>query len=81
MKINKTSNSKYGNSTTQLEINELVKNLEKNQIETSEFNVVPNNANKLEIDNNLFNDSSSSNISINNSLLDAETSDSDYEEN
>jgi len=78
MKINKTSNTKYGNSTTQLEINELVKNLDKNHIETSEFNIVPNNNPvKFEIDNNLFNDNSSSNISINNSLLDAETSDSD----
>jgi hypothetical protein len=41
--------------------------------------ITNNNAVKLEIDNNLFNDNSTSNISINNSLLDAETSDSDYE--
>jgi len=82
MKINNMPTTKYDNSTTQLEINELVKNLDKNQIETSEFNIVPNNnADKLEINNNLFNDNSSSNISINNSLLDAETSDSDYEYN
>jgi len=81
MKINKTIKTKYNNSTTQLEINELVKNLDKNQIDTSEFNIVPNNnVVKLKIDNNLFNDNSSSNISINNinnSLLDAETSESE----
>jgi len=78
MKINKPQNTKYNNSTTQLEINELVKNLDKNQIETSDFNVVPNDSS---IKFKMYDNSSSNNsISINNidnSLLDAETSDSD----
>ena len=47
MKINNTSATKYNNSTTQLEINQLVNKLDKNQIDTSEFNVVPNNIIKL----------------------------------
>jgi hypothetical protein len=83
MKINKSSKTKYNNSTTQLDVNELVKNLDKNQIETSEFNNIGNdNTIKLKLSNDFFNDNSSSNNSIsithiNNSLLDAETSDSE----
>jgi hypothetical protein len=80
MKINKTQNIKYNNSTTQLEINELVKNLDKNQVETSDFNILPNDSNiKLNLD---YNNSSNNSININNinnSLLDAETSDYDSE--
>ena len=87
MKINKSSKTKYNNSTTQLEINELVKNLDKNQIETSDFNNIGttnDNIVKLKISDNFFNDNSSSNNNIsinniNNSLLNAETSDSDSE--
>lgn len=79
MKITKPQNSKYNNSTTQLEINQLVKNLDKNQIETSDFNVLPNDSSiKFKMSDN----SSTNSISIdniNNSLLNAETSDSDYD--
>jgi len=83
MKINKNSKIKYNNSTTQLEINELVKNLDKNHIETSDFNNIANdNIIKLKLDENLFHDNSSSDNSINinninNTLLNAETSDSE----
>lgn len=79
MKINKNSKNKYNNSTTQLEVNELVKNLGKDKIETSDFNNIENdNIIKLKLDENMFNDNSSSDINnINNSLLDAETSDSE----
>jgi hypothetical protein len=77
MKITKPQNSKYNNSTTQLEINQLVKNLDKNQIETSDFNVLQNDSSiKFKISEN---SSSISIDNINNSLLNAETSDSDHE--
>lgn len=57
------------NSTTQQEMNELIKNLEKknNNIQTSEFN-------NLNISENFINNDSSSSIEINNSLLNADTS-------
>ena len=84
MKINKkNSKTKYNNSTTQLEVNELVKNLGKDKIETSDFNNIENdNIIKLKLDKNMFHEISSSDNSINinninNSLLDAETSDSE----
>ena len=84
MKINKkNSKTKYNNSTTQLEVNELVKNLGKDKIETSDFNNIENdNIIKLKLDKNMFREISSSDNSINinninNSLLDAETSDSE----
>ena len=69
---NKTNKVIYNNSTTQLEVNELVKNLDKNNIETSDFNVV----NNLKISENFFNNNSNSSSinDINNSLIDAETS-------
>ena len=76
MKINTIPKTKYCNSTTQLEINELVKNLDKDKIETSDFNNLPNpEIIDFKINNNFFNDTvSSDNISINNSLINAETS-------
>lgn len=79
MKINNTSKSQYGNSTTQLEINELVNKLDKNQIETCEFNNFSNSNNdiiNLKINDTFFNDESSSikNNDNENTYLDAETS-------
>ena len=76
MKINTLPKTRYCNSTTQLEINELVKNLDKDKIETSEFNNLPNpEVIDFKINNNFFNDTASSdNISIDNSLVNAETS-------
>ena len=83
MKITQKQQNKYNNTTTQMEINELVNNLDKNKIETSEFNnigTLNDNTIKLKLSDNFFNDNSSSNtMSINNSLLDAETSDVDSE--
>jgi hypothetical protein len=79
MKINNTPKSQYGNSTTQLEINELVNKLDKNQIETCEFNNFSNSNNdiiNLKINDTFFNDESSSikNNDNENTYLDAETS-------
>jgi len=76
MKINNSLKTKYNNSTTQLDIKELVKNLD-NKINESTNGVIT-----LDINDNLFNDNSSnsSNCSINlnninNSYIDADTSD------
>ena len=79
LRINKNSNTKYNNSTSQLEINELVKKLDKNQIDTSDFNNLSNSNDivNLKINDNLFHNDSSSSSSLNNlshSYLDAETS-------
>lgn len=74
MNINKVKNNMYNNSTTQLEVNELVNNLDsKNNIETSDFNAV----NNFKTNSNLFTNASNSSsiIDINDSLLNAETSD------
>ena len=72
MNINKQPKKKYNNSTTQLEINDLVNKLDKNNIETSDFNMVSNN----EIINLKINENSSSSSinSLDNSYIDAETS-------
>lgn len=74
------SKSKYNNSTTQLEIDELVQNLNRNYSIKSQVTEYNNEVINLNINDNLFNENSSisSNNSIsinNNTYLDAETSD------